>query len=534
MWDLRLPNPRLFLLAVVLGSLSTASAAAQPTPADTIYVDQSATGADDGSSWTNAYQSLQDALQAARTNDTDDAVWVAAGTYHPDDGSGVQEDDRSASFRAESGIDLRGRFAGTEQGLGERDLSRGTNETVLSGEIQQDDDPSNNAYTVLRLTGGAAGEIRVTGGRADGTGAQGEGGGAHVSGGTLHHAVLTGNLARRGSAVYAENSPTIEVVRATGNHATETGTVYLDGGAAVLRHVTIADNTLADDAQDGANGLQFAGSDATVEAFALGPETTNDVQTDRVEITFNPKVVGDTLYGGGYGETLKYQVSTDDTTFTASGSTTADIPVADGDDLELTQTGTGFLETLVANNTDTEPKPFNVSGHPDEPDYQNTTITIPKSDLVNQYQVVGFPDTSPEGHSTADEYLPHVNSARRFKDRQVDGETLDQNKLYIVENSNSDWNTKAENALNQAKGVVAYPTSDIIWVESTEALGDSVEARAYYNFTSFDEGGNGNTASYEGDYIKNSGAFASGGADLGTTISEFYSAMTDYEEARSY
>ncbi len=263
------------------------SARAQPD----IYVDKGASGAGDGTSWTDAYTSLQDALQAARSNGTDDAVWVAAGTYYPDEGSSANPDDRTESFRVESGIDLRGHFSGDEETLGDRTLARGGPKTVLSGEIQQDGTQSNNAYTVLRLTGGSAGELHVEGGAANGSGPQRRGGGAYVTGGTLHHAVLSGNRARRGAALFATGSPALEVLRVTGNHATEAGALYFSGDASTAEHLTVADNT----AGSGPTGLYFIDSDAAIEDVATGPNTTSAV-AERVSITFTTNTIGSSHY----------------------------------------------------------------------------------------------------------------------------------------------------------------------------------------------------------------------------------------------
>lgn len=55
-----------------------------PLSADVLHVDQSASGLDDGSSWTDAFHHLQDALADAESGDE---VWVAVGAYKPDQGA---------------------------------------------------------------------------------------------------------------------------------------------------------------------------------------------------------------------------------------------------------------------------------------------------------------------------------------------------------------------------------------------------------------------------------------------------------------
>ncbi len=108
-------------------------------PAQVIYVNQAATGSNNGTNWQNAYTDLHGALQAATTGDT---VWVAQGIYFPTTGT-----DRNLRFELPDGVVLAGGFAGTEISFGQRDWQ--ANETILSGDIGVENDSTDNSYTIL-------------------------------------------------------------------------------------------------------------------------------------------------------------------------------------------------------------------------------------------------------------------------------------------------------------------------------------------------------------------------------------------------
>lgn len=94
-----------------------------------IYVDSSATGANNGSTWTDAYTSLQSALSSATTGSE---IWIAAGTYKP------HSSDRSTYFDVSvADLKIYGGFTGTEVTLSDRVF--GMNETILSGDLQGND-----------------------------------------------------------------------------------------------------------------------------------------------------------------------------------------------------------------------------------------------------------------------------------------------------------------------------------------------------------------------------------------------------------
>ncbi|NJX16289.1 T9SS type A sorting domain-containing protein [Tamlana crocina] len=95
------------------------------------YVDANATGANDGSSWTDAFTNVTDALALTNLND---AVWVAKGTY-------TLADKNTPIAVNTDEVDIIGGFAGTETTLADRDLTaiHTTNATIFTGDINGDD-----------------------------------------------------------------------------------------------------------------------------------------------------------------------------------------------------------------------------------------------------------------------------------------------------------------------------------------------------------------------------------------------------------
>jgi hypothetical protein len=68
----------------------------QVASAKIIYVDDDASAGGDGSSWSSAHKYLQDALAISEAGDE---VWVAEGTYKPDQGNGITAGEASVYLK---------------------------------------------------------------------------------------------------------------------------------------------------------------------------------------------------------------------------------------------------------------------------------------------------------------------------------------------------------------------------------------------------------------------------------------------------
>jgi len=114
----------------------------QPIFGQTAFVSPGGVG--DGSSWANANGDLKAVLDAASFGDV---IWVQQGTYYPETCINCTPTDKNQSFEINDGVSLYGGFQGSESSLAQRDWE--ANLTILSGDLNQDNQSDSNAYTVV-------------------------------------------------------------------------------------------------------------------------------------------------------------------------------------------------------------------------------------------------------------------------------------------------------------------------------------------------------------------------------------------------
>ena len=167
--------------AIVAGIL--VAIAASELGAAVIYVRRAATGANNGTSWTDAFNNLADGLAVANPGDE---LWVTKGSYRPDLSSSPLNPDppqlgnRSESFEINKSIRIYGGFAGTEASLDER--AGLFHQTLLNGDLNGDDNAGagidENSRHVVTITASSAvidGVTIVGGHDGPGTGSGGAG-----------------------------------------------------------------------------------------------------------------------------------------------------------------------------------------------------------------------------------------------------------------------------------------------------------------------------------------------------------------------
>ena len=199
-----------------------------------LFVDAGAAGANDGTSWTDAYTDLQTALTTAAD---DDEIWVAAGIYRP-----TGDADRTQSFILRNSIALYGGFSGTETLREQRNWT--INETVLSGNIGAPDTNADNSYHVLIGSGTRRTSVldgfTISDGAADGAGFNRYGGGMFNDSGspTITNCIFLRNISiYLGGAMYnlsSLGSPMITDCKFSENSAEAGGGIMNSSGSSPI------------------------------------------------------------------------------------------------------------------------------------------------------------------------------------------------------------------------------------------------------------------------------------------------------------
>jgi predicted outer membrane repeat protein len=225
-----------------------------------IYVDSNAFGANNGSSWIDAFKYLQDGLAEASESDQ---IWVAEGIYKPDRGKNKNKGDRTAAFVLKKGVAIYGGFP---SGGGDwKDINPQINTTTLSGDLQADDatdivpakllgDPTrgDNSYRVVSGSGTDFNTLLngfiITCGNANGSShsSYDKGGGLYCKSGSLNlsNCVFKANSGMLGGAMYnLKGNPLLINCTFLLNFADDSGgALYSSRGSPILYNCVFGSN----------------------------------------------------------------------------------------------------------------------------------------------------------------------------------------------------------------------------------------------------------------------------------------------------
>ncbi|MFT5748730.1 MAG: hypothetical protein ACI920_004127, partial [Saprospiraceae bacterium] len=172
-----------------------------------------ANGNNDGTSWTNAYTNLQDALASPNG-----AIWVATGLYITGDAMA----DSTAVFEINTSLSIYGGFVGTEIMLDERDPEE--NETILSADLLGDDiegdfgiNRADNSNHVMAVTEGITSDVVIDG--------------LIFTGGNTSTYADSDQYFRSGGGIHALSPIQLNTCYFVYNFGRAGGSVYLGGGA---------------------------------------------------------------------------------------------------------------------------------------------------------------------------------------------------------------------------------------------------------------------------------------------------------------
>jgi hypothetical protein len=213
--------------AKVVVAAAVAAVVAGHAHAAVRYVNVALTaGADNGTSWDNAYRTADGVSRALAASVSGDEVWVAAGTYKPTTGTS-----RTVFITMKTGVAVYGGFAGTETAVSQRSVS--TNVAVLTGDLLGNDNGtttnlSDNSYHVV--VGSSVASTAVLDGFT-------------IRGGYANGATASNYDKGGGILVLTSGNPTVRNCRFLGNRCTFGGGAgYIFGAGGTFVDCEFTDN----------------------------------------------------------------------------------------------------------------------------------------------------------------------------------------------------------------------------------------------------------------------------------------------------
>ncbi len=354
-----------------------------------IYVNDDAPGpTHDGSTWDSAYLYLKEALSVAVAGEE---VWVAAGTYYPDEDTTNPDgtDNRNTTFQLVGKVSIYGGFAADEDSLNERDWT--FNKTVLSGDIDDDDidlpDGENSYHVVAGAEGAFVDGFVITRGIADSAGGFGGGGMLNDSVLTVvRNSIFYSNMAgssQHGGGIYNRNGSNSVLINCifSGNKTTGNGgAVYNDSSDLTLINCTITNNY----AESTAGGMYNVSSNPTLTNCILWDnEDSGGIDNLDAQIYGGSPVVSYSCIRGWSGGVGNINISPQ---FVNTGHWDATVAP---NSIELEVTVRDFIVSQTEEN--------DYPGYSAHPDFQSTVSGVEEGIVKDDLDPAGEPiDNKPD------------------------------------------------------------------------------------------------------------------------------------------
>ncbi|WP_432410226.1 HYR domain-containing protein [Rasiella sp. SM2506] len=266
-----------------------------------VYVDANGTGANNGTSWVDAFTDLQDAITAAEVCASVNTIYIAEGTYYP-----TTTADRTISFEIPGNTNVYGGFSPNNGviNLVTRDFN--TYPTILDGDIGVLATTTDNSYHVISLldtgTTNILDGLIIRNGYANGSGTNNLGGGIYAPNAqqeiTVINSTISNNFATEsGGGFYVRDAGNVYIFTTKINFNTSAN---LGGGFSNVNSELRTENVLFhDNSATLGGGLNYETSSLLFDVEIIGNTFTQNTASTS----------GSAIYLNNTGEVIFYFIN---------------------------------------------------------------------------------------------------------------------------------------------------------------------------------------------------------------------------------